>query len=172
MWESSRPIQLFPPCWQWRVRVFTLVTRASKNWRPRQNAPLGIMLKFDARVKNFDAAQPRVTNVKTPIESVLQCNLACTSTGGPLGFMWLKTLHTPRNLLGTSMEWCPITGINNPTPFFWHTFGESLCHTQRNKQTIFKINYFDFKTLFCACANHCHILHSLKTQKHTQFNLI
>ncbi len=24
------------------------------------------MLTFDARVKNFDAAQPRITNVKTP----------------------------------------------------------------------------------------------------------
>ena len=30
------------------------------------------MLNFDARVKNSDAAQPRVTNVKTPIGSVFQ----------------------------------------------------------------------------------------------------
>ncbi len=52
---------------QQTLSVFTLVTRASKNWRPRQNAPLGVMLNFDARVKNSDAAQPRVTNVKTPI---------------------------------------------------------------------------------------------------------
>ncbi len=29
------------------------------------------MLNFDARVKNSDAAQPRVTNVKTPIVAVL-----------------------------------------------------------------------------------------------------
>ena len=27
------------------------------------------MLNFDARVKNSDAAQPRVTNVKTPIDT-------------------------------------------------------------------------------------------------------
>ncbi len=49
-------------------RVFTLVTRASKNLHPRQNAPLGIMLNFDACVKNSDAAQLRVTNVKTPLD--------------------------------------------------------------------------------------------------------
>ena len=48
------------------IRVFTLVMRASKNWRPCQNAPLGVMLNFDAHVKNSDTAQPRVTNVKTP----------------------------------------------------------------------------------------------------------
>ncbi len=30
------------------------------------HSPLGVMLNFDARVKNSDAAQPRVTNVKTP----------------------------------------------------------------------------------------------------------
>ena len=35
------------------------------------------MLNFDVRVKNSDAAQPRVTNVKTPIfesEHGISCN--------------------------------------------------------------------------------------------------
>ncbi len=47
------------------------MTRASKNRRPASKmcdqSPLGVMLNFDARVKNSDAAQPRVTNVKTPV---------------------------------------------------------------------------------------------------------
>ncbi len=47
------------------------MTRASKNGRPRQNAPLGVMLNFDVRVKNSDAAQLRLTNVKTPNATLL-----------------------------------------------------------------------------------------------------
>ncbi len=45
------------------VRVKKL-TPASKMC---DRSPLGVMLNFDARDKNSDAAQPRVTNVKTPI---------------------------------------------------------------------------------------------------------
>ena len=60
-----------------KTRGFHIGDAATKFWRARQKvcdrsrliiwrSPLGIMLTFDARVKNSDAAQPRVTNVKTP----------------------------------------------------------------------------------------------------------
>ncbi len=47
--------------------------RSDRTWESQNkgfhvgDAPLGVMLNFDTRIKNSDAAQPRVTNVKTPI---------------------------------------------------------------------------------------------------------
>ncbi len=40
------------------------------------------MLNFDARVKNSDAAQPRVTNVKTP-NSAMHKNVLCRLSNFP-----------------------------------------------------------------------------------------
>ncbi len=44
-----------------RVKILTPASKMC------DRSPLGVKLNFDARVKNSDAAQPRVTNVKTPI---------------------------------------------------------------------------------------------------------
>ncbi len=60
------------------IRGFHIRDAATKFWRAHQKvcdwsgliiwcSPLGVMLNFDARIKNSEAAQPRVTNVKTPI---------------------------------------------------------------------------------------------------------
>ncbi len=45
-------------------------------------SPLGVMLNFDVRVKNSDAAQPRVTNVKTPLRAVTNWDLWLQHVGG------------------------------------------------------------------------------------------
>ncbi len=65
-WEGTRCMSMFFP-----IRVFTLVTHASKNWCLCQKceisldwsgpiiwcSPLGVMLNFEACIKNSDAAQ-------------------------------------------------------------------------------------------------------------------
>ncbi len=83
---------------------FHIGDAATKHWRPRQNAPLGVMLNFDARVKNSDAAQPRVTNVKNPTGCHVDFD-ACASNFWCVRHKFWRHPAYVKTLIGAAQLW-------------------------------------------------------------------